>query len=250
MTTSDIDIDFDMGRRGRGNDIDIDVDLEIDMGRKGKGLDIEVDIDRKGKWLDVDIEIGKLDIDLKLDGRCLQPDNSPMAAVIGGEGTAVGENTLVDANIFSRLIDLGSVTIGFGTTVFQSAAVSDDGSMFASANTFADVSGADLVFIFNKTTSIDGSSCDLPYATASSTTTYIAIDFEDFDFAEGQLTFNFYDAYGYLEGGCGSGRCNGSSVPSLDGNVAMLTADLQAWVRTRLSIFLHQFLTLRINSRR
>jgi hypothetical protein len=167
-----------------------------------------------------------------------------MTAVIGGEGTAVGENTLVDANIFSRLIDLGSVTIGFGTAIFNSAAVSDDGSIFASANTFADVSGADLVFVFNKTTSIDGSSCDLPYATASSTTTYIAIDFEDFDFAEGQLTFNFYDAYGYLEGGCGSGRCNGSNVPSLDGNVAMLNADLQALGENTLVDVLASILTL------
>jgi hypothetical protein len=238
----DIDIDFDMGRRGRGNDIDIDVDLEIDMGRKGKGLDIEVDIDRKGKWLDVDIEIGKLDIDLKLDGRCLQPDNTPMTAMIGGEGTAVGDDTLVDANIFSRLIDLGSMTIGFGTAVFNSAAVSDDGSIFASANTFADVSGADLVFIFNKTTSADGSSSDLSYATAYSTTTYIAIDFEDFDFAEGQLTFNFYDAYGYLEGGCG--KCNGSNVPSLDGNVAVLDADLQALGENTLVDLLASILTV------
>ena len=123
----DIDVDFDMGRRGRGNDLDIDVEVEIDMGRKGKDLDIEVDIDRKGKWLDVEIEIGSLDIDLKLDGRCLQPDNTPMTAMIGGEGTAIGEDTLVDANIFSRLIDFGSVTIGFGTTTFNSAAVSEDG---------------------------------------------------------------------------------------------------------------------------
>jgi len=237
----DIDIDFDMGRRGRGYDLDIDVDIEIDMGRKGKGLDVEVDIDRKGKWLDVDIEIGKLDIELKLDGRCLQPDNSPITAMIGGEDTAIGEDTLVDANIFSRLIDLGAVTIGFGTTTFNSAAVSGDGMAFASANTFADVSGADLVFIFNKATSIDGSSCELPYATASSTTTFIAIDFEDFDFAEGQLTF-FYDAYGYLEGGCGT--CSGSNVPSLDGNVALLDADVQALAQNTLADVLASILTL------
>jgi hypothetical protein len=239
----DIDVDFDMGRRGRGNDIDIDVDIEIDMGRKGKGLDVEVDIDRKGKWLDVEIEIGKLDIDLKLDGRCLQPDTTPMTAMIGGDGTAIGEDTLVDANIFSRLIDFGAVTIGFGTATFNSAAVSEDGMAFATAETFADVSGADFVFIFNNTTLIDGSSCDLPYATANSTTTFIAIDFEDFDFAEGQLTF-FYDAYGYLEGGCGSGSCNGSSVPSLDGNVAMLSADLEALGENTLVDVLASILTL------
>jgi hypothetical protein len=134
------------------------------------------------------------------------------------------------------------VTIGFGTTTFNSAAVSQDGMAFASAETFADVSGADFVFIFNKTTLIDGSSCELPYATANSTTTFIAIDFEDFDFAEGQLTFNVYDAYAYLEGGCRT--CKGNNVPSLDGNVALLDADVQALAQNTLVDVLASVLTL------
>jgi hypothetical protein len=239
----DIDLDFDKGgRSGRGWDIDIDVDIEIETGRKGKDLDIEIDVERKGKWLDVEIEVGSLDIEFKLDGRSLQPDTTPMAAMIGGDGTAIGEDTLVDANIFSRLIDLGSVTIGFGTAVFNSAAVSGDGTAFASATTFADIAGADFVFIFNKTLSVDGSNCDVPYATEYSTTTFIAIDFEDFDFAEGPLTFDFYDLYGYLEGGCQS--CGGRKVPNLDGNVALLDADVQALAQNTLADVLASVLTL------
>jgi hypothetical protein len=206
-------------------------------------LDVEIDIDSKGKWLDVEIEIGSFEIEFKLDGRSLQPDTTPMTALIGGDGTAIGEDTLVDANMFCRLMDLGSVTIGFGTAVFKSAATSADGGMaFASAETFADVSGADFVFIFNKTVWTDGSGDESPYATAYSTSTYIAIDFEDFDFAEGQLTFNFYDTDGYLEGGCG--RCSDGSMLNLAGNVAMLNADVQALAENTFVDVLASILTV------
>jgi hypothetical protein len=135
------------------------------------------------------------------------------------------------------------VTIGFGTAVFKSAATSADGGMaFASAETFADVSGADFVFIFNKTVWTDGSGDESPYATAYSTSTYIAIDFEDFDFAEGQLTFNFYDTDGYLEGGCG--RCSDGSMLNLAGNVAMLNADVQALAENTFVDVLASILTV------
>jgi hypothetical protein len=128
-------------------------DFDIDFDKRHDGIDFELEMERDGRWLDVEIEIGSLDFDLKLDARHLQPDTSPMVSLLGGDGTAVGEDTLVDADIFSRLIDLGSVTIAFGTAKFTSAATSDQDPAFAAATTFADVSGADFVFVFNKTAS-------------------------------------------------------------------------------------------------
>lgn len=201
-------------------------EYDIDLDKKRDGVDFELDMERDGKWLEIDVEIGKFDFDLKLDARKLQADTSPVVSVVGGDATAVGQDTLVVADIFSRLIDYGSVTIAFGTVKFSSTAVSDKGGdpAFAAATTFADVSGADLVFIFSKTTSIF-SDCDIPYAGETSTTTYIAIDFEEFDFMGGQIIYNFYGASTYLDG---CGKCGGSRAPSIDGNVSMLEVDAQA----------------------
>lgn len=215
-------------------------EYEIEFDKKRDGFDFELDMDRDGKWLDIDVEIGKLDIDLKLDARKLLPDTSPVVSVLGGDGVAVGNDTLVDAEIFSRLIDFGSVTVAFGTAKFSSSAVSGQDPAFASAMTFADVSGADLVFVFNKTTSIF-SDCDIPYAVETSTTTFIAIDFEDFDFKQGQITYNFYDAMTYLDG---NGKYGHSSVPNLDGNVSILDVDAQAVGKNTLVDVLSSILTL------
>lgn len=193
-------------------------EFDIDLDKRGDGIDFELDMERDGRWLDVEIEIGSLDFDLKLDARQLQPDTSPVVSLLGGDGAAVGEDTLVDADIFSRLIDLGAVTIAFGTAEFTSVAVSDQDPAFAAATTFADVSGADFVFVFNKTISVS-SDCESSYWMESSITSYIAIDFEDFDFKEGQIAFNFYDASTYLDG---CGKCGGSRMPNIDGNVSTL----------------------------
>jgi hypothetical protein len=215
-------------------------EFDIDLAKRRDGIDFELEIERDGRWLDIEIEIGSLDIDLKLDARHLQSDTSPVASLLGGDGAAVGEDTLVDADIFSRLIDLGSVTIAFGTAKFASAAVSDQDPAFASATTFADVSGADLVFVFNKTISTS-SDCETSYATEMSTTTYIAIDFEDFDFKEGQIAFNFDDALAYLNG---CGRCSGSNIPNIEGNLSTLDVDAQALGENTLLDVLASILTI------
>jgi hypothetical protein len=198
-------------------------------------------MEREGKWLEIEVEIGKLDIDLKLDARKLQPDTSPVVSLVGGDATAVGSDTLVDADIFSRLIDFGSVTVAFGTAKFSSLAVSEGGDpAFAVATTFADVSGADLVFVFNKTTSMF-SDCDIPYSGETSTTTYIAIDFEEFDFKDGQITYNFYDALSYLDG---CGKCGGGRAPNLDGNVSVLDVDAQVLGENTILDVLTSILTI------
>ena len=228
----------DRDHRGRGDDDRYEFDLDLDKRRDG--IDLDIDIERDGRWLDVEIEIGSLDFDLKLDARHLQADTSPVASLVGGDGTAVGEQTLVDANIFSRLIDLGSVTVAFGTATFKSAAVSGEDLAFAAADTFADVSGADFVFVFNKkvTNTSDG---ETSFATETSATSYIAIDFEDFDFSEGPIAFNFYDANTYLDGCRGDGA---SLVPNIDGNVSLLDVDALAQAENTLVDVLASILTI------
>ncbi len=217
-------------------------EVELDFDKRHHGFDLEVDIERDGKWLEVDIEIGKLDFELKLDGRHLTPDDTPMATLIGGEATAVGEDTLVDADIFSRLLDLGRVTVAFGNATFKSAAVTDGDGAFAIADTFAGVEGADLVFVFNTKVTTAGAYRGNSFATETSTTNYIAIDFEDFDFAEGQLTFDFYEISSYLNAGHGKGGAK--QVPQLDGNVAMLDVDALAQASDTLVDVLASVLTL------
>ncbi len=227
-------------RDHRGRDDDR-YEFDHDLDKRHDGIELDIDVERKGKWLDVEIEIGSLDFDLKLDARHLQPDTSPVASVIGCEGTAVGEQTLVDADIFSRLIDLGSVTVAFGTATCKSVAASDGDPAFAIADTFADVIGADLVFVFNKKVSMSPGS-DSSFATETSVTSYIAIDFEDFDFAEGVIAYNFYDVGTYLDRACG-GR-NGGQNANINGNVAMLDVDAQALAENTLVDVLSSILTI------
>lgn len=226
------------GKNHRGND-SRDDDCRRDDDRHS--LDLDIDIDRNGHWLDIEIDIGKFDFDLKLDARSLMPDTTDVAAMVGGEGMALGQDTLVDADIFARLLDLGKVTVAYGTAVFKSAAVTDGDGAFAIADTFADVAGADLVFIFSNKSSVSGTYRGDSYAVETSTTTYVAIDFEDFDFAQGQLTFNYFEAMSYLEGNGGKG---GKQVPQLDGNLAILDADVLAQAEDTVADVMASVLTL------
>jgi hypothetical protein len=200
-------------------------ETEVDLDERRHGIDLDIDMDRHGRWLDIDVELGSLDVELEVDLRLLQPDETPMTAVVGGEGNAVGEDTLVDAVILSRLADRGAVTIAFGSASFESIAVSEDDLVFASAITFAEISGADLVFTFTRSTSTSCSEDGSSFASEQSTTRYVAIDFEEFDFLGGPLVLNYDDAGRYL--GHGSCRCNDGDI-QIDGNVAQLDADASA----------------------
>jgi hypothetical protein len=103
------------------------------------------------------------------------------------------------------------------------------------------VAGADLVFIFTNKSTVSGTYRGDSYAIETSTTTYVAIDFEDFDFAQGQLTFNYYEAMSYLEGNGGKG---GKQVPQLDGNLAILDADVLAQAENTVVDVMASVLTL------
>ena len=227
----------DRGRDHHGGRGDDRYECELDLDKRRDGIDLDIDVERNGKWLDVEIEIGSLDFDFKIDARQLKADTSLVASSVGGDGTAVGEETLVDADIFSRLIDLGSVTVAFGSTTFKSAAVSSEELAFASAATFAEVSGADFVFVFNKKASAS-SDGQTSYATETSTTTYVAIDFEDFDLCQGPIAINFYDVNTYLNG------CKGGRAPDIDGNISVLDVDALAKGENTLVDVLSSILTI------
>jgi len=195
---------------------------DVDIEDRHHGMDLEIDMDRHGRWLDIDIEVASLDLDLELDTRLLQPDDTSMAAVLGGEGNAVGGHTLVDADIFSRLIDNGAVTVAFGTATFTAASVLGDGPVFASADTFADVAGADVVLIFTDElmSSLEEGSLS---AFERSTTRFVAIDFEEFDLLGGPIVLNSYDSAVLPDRGC-SCVCDTERV-QIEGNVAQLNVD-------------------------
>jgi hypothetical protein len=200
--------------------------LDVDLNDRRDGIDLEIDVDRHGRWLEIEIEWDDLiDIDLELDIRLLQPDETPMSVVIGGEGNAIGDETLVDASIFTRVVDLGSITIAFGVANFESIAVSDDDLLFASAMTFAEVAGADFVFVVTQSATTSRSGGHMSYAREESTTQFVAVDFEEFDFAGGPLVIDYADATHYLGHG---GRCDGPRGIQIDGNVAQLEVDALA----------------------
>lgn len=201
--------------RDRNDDHD-----RVDLDKRHDGIDLEVEVERDGRWVEIEVEIGSMDFEFKLDARKLQADTSPVTAIVGGEGNAIGTDTLVDAEIFSRLIDFGSVTVAFGSADFKSTAVTEDGFAFVTADTFADVSGADLVLVYTQKVSTSGGD-DVSYATERSTTSYIAIDFEEFDFCNGPLVLNSQYASAYLDQLCGR-------APAINGNIATLAADAQA----------------------
>ena len=156
-----------------------------------------------------------------------------MTAVVGGEGNAVGEHTLVDADIFSRLLDLGSVSVAFGRASFDAAAVSGDGLLFAAADTFAAVAGADFVLIFTDESLMGVLEEGAVSAAESSTTRYVAIDFEDFDLLGGPLVIDYHDIERSHGRDC-SCECGAGLNVQLDGNVAQLNVDALANAETTL----------------
>jgi hypothetical protein len=205
-------------------------DLDFTIDGQGDLTELELEVDQHGKHVTIDVEIdtafGSFDLRLNTNACLLQPDNTPLTALIAGEGNAVGNDTLVDADIFSRLMDLGRVTVAWGSADFTSAAVSTSDLAFAAADTFADVSGADFVFSFEEKLSVTGSLQDSQFAEEQSKTTFVAIDFEDFDLPGGPLIVSASEVR-YLDGDRSPG-CDGSASVDIDGNVAQLNIDAVA----------------------
>jgi hypothetical protein len=153
---------------------------------------------------------------------------------VGGEANAIGDETLATGDILSQLVDLGSVTVAFGSAVFEAAAHSAEQLVYAAADTFADVAGADIVVMFTEKSTFY--SADGSIATEKCTTSFVAIDFEDFDFATGPVVI---DA-NYLQ------DCTGEAGNSyqLDGNLATLNVDAVAEAENSLVDVMSSLLTV------
>ena len=237
--------DFDSNDGPRGRDRS-DCRYDAGPGERRNESDLDIDVDRHGKWLkidlDVDTKLGSVDLDMKIDARLLQPDNTPMTALIGGEGNAVGDDTIVDAEIFSRLVDLGRVSVAFGSAVFESTAVSTDDLAFAAADTFLEVSGADFVISFTEKISTSEPLGDSLVAKETSKVTFVAVDFEDFDLLGGPVVVSSNSAQ-YLEFD-GSRWCHENTHDQIDGNVAQLDVDAAAYSTTTLVDVFSSILTV------
>lgn len=92
-------------------------------------------------------------------------DTDAMLILLGGMAEAGGSNSTSSGEMVLDIVDYGAITIGYG---YAKYAASGGG---AHADTFVDVTGADLVFTYDEENSGNG--------TASSSIYVIAIDFEE-----------------------------------------------------------------------
>jgi hypothetical protein len=77
-----------------------------------------------------------------------------ITAKLGGESTAVGTDTLAEGDASLEVRDLGAVTVVKGTATFSATAKSPEGTQaFATADSYADISGADNVVTKTRTSS-------------------------------------------------------------------------------------------------
>lgn len=119
----------------------------------------------------------------------LVKDTTPLSVTTGGNADAVGQSTFADGKIDSKLTDKGLISFACGETSFTAESASPEGEIaYAAADSFADITGADFIFLLTYNTT--GQSEDGSASYASSITKYVAIDFELFDFAGGPKVFN------------------------------------------------------------
>jgi hypothetical protein len=122
---------------------------------------------------------------------------------------------------------LGAVTIVKGAATFSATSESADGTQaFATANSFADISGADNVVTKTKTSSypdLDGG--DSTWS-ETSTTHVIAIDIEGITLPK---TLNVLEGKAYSLTSTPPDKASNQHFdpPDLDGNVAMVDMDVQ-----------------------
>jgi hypothetical protein len=112
------------------------------------------------------------------------PDQGGVTTILGGQSTAIGQDTLAEGSVSLQVKDAGPVTIVRGTTTFSATAQSTDSpTAYATADTFAEVSGADRVHTKTKTMGQldqggDTDTWDADTWSATSTTRVFAIDVE------------------------------------------------------------------------
>ncbi|MGE5500744.1 MAG: hypothetical protein ACM3W4_02330 [Ignavibacteriales bacterium] len=101
-----------------------------------------------------------------------------MTLVAGGDAVALGENTLATGSVTAVVSDGGSANEAYATASFDAVAVSgEDGGAFASAISFAEVSGgADCSFSMSYTTTQTSVQDGTTVTSQSSGSTVYALD--------------------------------------------------------------------------
>jgi len=124
-------------------------------------------------------EIYTLDLALTLDTGGVEGDDG-MMLLAGGDAIALGENTLATGSVTAVLSDGGSATEVYASASFNAVAVSgEDGGAFASAISFAEVSGgADYSFSMSYTTTHTTVQDGTTVTSQSSGTTVYALDID------------------------------------------------------------------------
>ena len=104
-------------------------------------------------------------------------DADSMLVMLGGMATGLGDATTEgDADL--EIVDYGNITVAYGNATFSATADASEDGATAYADTYADVIGADLVFVYDVDNSyMTGEGADAQY-TDTSTTYVVAIDFE------------------------------------------------------------------------
>ena len=118
-------------------------------------------------------------------------DDTPIAVTFGGDASAFGAETTASAIMLGKAVDLGLVSYAIGTCSYTAAATATEGdTAVAVSNSFATVTGADLVITFTRSGSTDMTQgADLAYET--STTSFLAIDLEFWDSANGPIVIEY-----------------------------------------------------------
>jgi hypothetical protein len=107
------------------------------------------------------------------------PSSDPLALVLGGEATAIGEDTLAAGSMSAELDTTGSLTTVEGSASFVAVADSPgDETAFATANSFGGVSGADFLLVFTSDTQIVDQGSDGSVAIAASDMMLYGLDFD------------------------------------------------------------------------
>jgi hypothetical protein len=151
-------------------------------------------------------------------------DDTPICATFGGEASAFGVDTTASSSMRGTAVDLGLVSYAIGTCSFTATATATgDDTAMAVSNSFAAVTGADLVITFTRSGSTDlAQGADLAHAT--STTSFLAIDLEFWDSARGPIMIDYdWDL------------CRLKLPAGIEGNTAVLDALLQAFGENTLA---------------
>jgi len=147
---------------------------------------------------------------------------SPLVTNLGGEATAIGENTLATGTVDSKITDKGAVTKAKGTVTASATVQSaNDDLTYTTAYTYAEIDGADHFKTKTKTTYTYSESNGEKTVTETSVTKFHAIAKEP----EKGAKISEYHTVQDDTGDAASWYAGGA----IDGNVAAVSIDAQAY---------------------